>query len=172
MTDSNYTSDVVARLGAGRGAWVAIGLILLLLVLDVGPQRWLRVQVFDGYQRVLPRPRLSQPAMVVAIDERALAVHGQWPWPRSRLAELLDRIAAASPAAIGVDILMAEPDRLSPRRIIESARRVDAALARQIAALPDNDALLSGALQDRRVVLGLVGDNSVAPPGDDRPLRG
>jgi adenylate cyclase len=171
MTDSKYTSDVLGRLGAGRNAWVAAALVLVLLALDTGPQRWLRVQAFDGYQRVLPRARVSQPAVVVAIDETALTTYGQWPWPRSRLAELIDRIAAAAPAAIGVDILMAEPDRLSPARIIEAAPQADAALAQRIAALPDNDALLARALQDRRVVLGLAGSDDAAVPTEERPLR-
>ena len=171
MTDLKSTSEPPVRLGDARSAWLAVVLILLLMALDTSPQRWLRAQVFDGYQRVLPRPRLSWPATVVAIDERALEAYGQWPWPRSRLAELIDGIAATSPAAIGVDILMPEPDRLSPRRIIESAPQIDAALARRIARLPDNDALLAAALRDRRVVLGVAGDDSAAPPTEARPLR-
>lgn len=171
MTGSTSRSDRLLRPGDARGAWLAVALIVPLLALDSAPQRWLRAQVFDGYQRVLPRPRVSAPAVVVAIDERALEAYGQWPWPRSRLAELIGRIAAAAPASIGVDILMAEPDRLSPRRILESAAQVDAALARRIAALPDNDALLAAALQNRRVVLGLAGDDTAAAPSESRPLR-
>lgn len=169
MTDSSSSSERL-RLADARGAWVAAALVLLLMALDTAPQHWLRAQVFDGYQRVLPRPRVSAPAIVVAIDERALAAHGQWPWPRSRLAELIQKIAAAQPAAIGVDILMAEPDRLSPRRVIEAAP-VDAPLARRIAELPDNDALLAAALRGRPVVLGVAGDDSAPAPSAEQPLR-
>lgn len=171
MTGSKSASELLGRLGAGRNAWLAVALVLLVLVLDPGPQRWLREQAFDGYQRTLPRARISQPAVVVAIDEPTLAAHGQWPWPRSRLAELIDRVAAAAPAAIGVDILMAEPDRLSPRRIVENTAQADPALARHIAALPDNDAVLARALRDRRVVLGIAGGDEAPPPTEDRPLR-
>lgn len=169
MTDSSSSSERLTPADA-RGAWVAAALVLLLMALDGGPLPWLRAQVFDGYQRVLPRVRESAPAVIVAIDERALAAYGQWPWPRSRLAELVQKIAAAGPASIGVDILMAEPDRLSPRRIIENAP-ADPALARRIAELPDNDALLAAALQHQPVVLGLAGDDGAAAPTADRPLR-
>jgi adenylate cyclase len=169
MTDSSSRSERL-RLADARGAWVAVALVLALMALDTAPPRWLRAQVFDGYQRVLPRLRISEPAVVVAIDERALEAHGQWPWPRSRLAELVQAIAAAGPAAIGIDILMPEPDRLSPRRIIEGTP-VDPALARRIAELPDNDAVLAAALRHRPVVLGLAGDDAAAAPSEARPLR-
>ena len=49
--------------------------------------------LFDAYQRVLPRQRRAQTVAVVGIDENSLKVVGQWPWPRSQLAELIDREA-------------------------------------------------------------------------------
>ncbi|HUR42307.1 MAG TPA: CHASE2 domain-containing protein [Verrucomicrobiae bacterium] len=152
-------------------AWIAVAMVLAFMLSDGAPLRLLRAQVFDAYQRVLPRPRLSAPALVVAIDERTLAEHGQWPWPRTRFAELIGKVAAAQPAAIGIDILFAEPDRLSPRRIVEGASDIDPELARRISALRDNDAVLASALQDRRVVLGVVGDDAAAGASAERPLR-
>jgi len=74
----------------------------------------LRSALFDGYQRLFPRERQSAPAIIVAIDEHALERHGQWPWPRTRVAQLIAGIAAAGPAAIGVDLLFPERDRFSP----------------------------------------------------------
>jgi adenylate cyclase len=170
MTDSKSISEPRPRPG-GRGGWLAAGLVLALLALDTAPQQWLRAQVFDGYQQLLPRHRGSWPATVVAIDEQTLAAHGQWPWPRTRLAELIGKIAAQAPAVIGVDILMAEPDRLSPVRIIENVPGISPTLAREIATLPDYDAALATALQDRRVVLGVAGDETAPPPTAARPLR-
>ena len=52
---------------------------------------------------------------VVDIDERSLETLGQWPWPRDRLAELVDRLHAAGAAAVAFDFLFIEPDRMSPR---------------------------------------------------------
>ena len=57
--------------------------------------------MFDGYQKLFPLERTTAPALVVAIDEDSIARFGQWPWPRTRVAELIDRIGAAHPARAG-----------------------------------------------------------------------
>ena len=84
----------------------------------------MRDALFDGYQKMMPRGRVTAPAVVVAIDERALDARGQWPWPRTVVAQLVRAIAAADPAAIGLDLLFVEPER--------SAAGADAALAQAI----------------------------------------
>ena len=100
---------------AKRAAGVAVLLASALAIILQPPLvRSVRDLLFDGYQRLYPRARKSAPAIVVAIDEQSLARYGQWPWPRARTAELLRRIAADGPAAIGVDILFSEPDGSSP----------------------------------------------------------
>lgn len=86
-------------------------LLCLLQLTDGRPERILRNSLFDGYQMLLPRPPLAQGVIVIAIDDSSLAEIGQWPWPRSAMAALLQRLAALEPAAIGIDILFAEPDR-------------------------------------------------------------
>ena len=134
---------------------------------DVPGFRLLRLAAFDTYHRVMPRIPRSEPVVIVAIDEDSLRLHGQWPWPRSWLARLVSRVAEAQPAAIGLDILMPEPDRLSPGRLPGLVEELDPALAQRLAALPDNDALLARALRDRRVVLAVAGlePNAARPPG-------
>jgi len=85
----------------------------------------LRHALFDGYQKLFPRERRSAPAVIVAIDEAALERYGQWPWPRTRVAELIGRIAEARPAVIGVDLRFPEPDRFSPSVMAEDVRPID-----------------------------------------------
>ncbi len=55
--------------------------------------------------------------VIVDIDEASLKAFGQWPWPRFRVAELLERLSAAGAGIIGLDIVFSEPDRTSPYRI-------------------------------------------------------
>jgi hypothetical protein len=93
---------------------VLLAALVLLIVRSPGPVEGLRYVVFDGYQRLFPLDRESHPVTIVVIDEASLARHGQWPWPRTRIAELIERIDAARPAAIGVDLFFPEPDRFSP----------------------------------------------------------
>lgn len=54
-------------------------------------------------------PRPVTAVAVVAIDEASLRAAGPWPWPRERLAELVDRVAASGARGVAVDILLAEP---------------------------------------------------------------
>jgi adenylate cyclase len=55
-------------------------------------------------------PTPDRRVVTVEVDDRALAVFGRWPWPRSLLAQLVARVAEADPAVIGVDIILSEPD--------------------------------------------------------------
>jgi serine phosphatase RsbU (regulator of sigma subunit) len=126
----------------------------------------MRLAWLDAYQELSPRERRSAPAVIVAIDEASLARFGQWPWPRTLVARLFDRIAAARPAAIGVDILFPEPDRLSPEWLAPSVARADPRLAERLMRLPRHDALLAASIRAAPVVLGVAGlETGVASEG-------
>lgn len=130
-----------------------LAVAVLLVALQPPPVAALREALFDSYQKLMPRSRESAPAVVVAIDEASLDARGQWPWPRSVLAELLRAISAAQPAAVGVDLLLVEPDR--------SAEGADAAVAR--------------AISGHKVVLGVAGlewvDRRFPAPPRSAPVR-
>ena len=53
----------------------------------------------------------------VDIDENSLKEQGQWPWPRSLTASLVNKTIESGAVAIALDILFAEPDRFSPENI-------------------------------------------------------
>lgn len=57
----------------------------------------------------------SGSVVVVDLDEKSLARYGQWPWPRYRLSQLLQKIADTGAASIALDMILAEPDRTSPQ---------------------------------------------------------
>jgi CHASE2 domain-containing sensor protein len=105
----------------------------------------LRNYLFDSYQRLMPRERISAPAIVVAIDEASLDARGQWPWPRSVMADLVRKVAQARPAAIGLDVLFIEPDR--------SSAGADAELAQALRGNPVVLAVAGVGKADRRFPL-------------------
>ncbi|MHB1103993.1 MAG: CHASE2 domain-containing protein [Devosia sp.] len=131
------------------GLGIVLGLGLLRAA-DPYPVQALREIAFDFYQRSQPRPAADFPIRVVDIDEASLREVGQWPWPRDRLAVIVDRLAEMGAAAIALDMLLPEPDRLSPKRIAESLPGVDES------ALPDYDAMLAAAIARAPVVLGFA----------------
>jgi len=142
----------------------AVGLALLavlaaLIATGTGSEPWnarLQGAWFDAYQSVMPRAPAAEPVTVVDIDERSVAQLGQWPWPRTLLAELIGAILRDQPAAVGVDILMAEPDRLSPEQLLVRERARDPVLGQRLDALPSNDEELARAIWRKPVVLGFV----------------
>lgn len=159
----------LARLvGLWRGRALGLAVLALCLAVDigaVGENHALQRQLFDLYQRLHPRERVSDLAVIVAIDERSIARLGQWPWPRARVAQLIDRIGTAGAAVIGLDILFLEPEQQSPRRALEGAADLPAAVRAALAGLPDHDILLAGAIARWPVVLGLAGTRHSAGLG-------
>ena len=143
-----------------RIAAIGVALLVALAALIWLQPRWntrLQSTWFDTYQLLKPRDVASSPVTVVEIDEASLARLGQWPWSRTVLAELIRRIARERPAAIGIDILMPEPDRLSPDRLLAQARQADPTLANRLPTLPSSDSELARAIAEAPVVLGLAG---------------
>ncbi|PKR55848.1 CHASE2 domain-containing protein [Thalassospira marina] len=105
----------------------------------------LRMNVFDTYQRIAPRDFQDAGVRIVDIDDKSLAELGQWPWPRTRLAELIYKLRVAGAAVVGFDIIFAEPDRTSPARVVGDWPQDDnSAEIRKLAGnLPDHDALFA-----------------------------
>jgi len=165
-------SASVVQSGARLRYLLALALVglVLLRVFDPFPVEALRLRLFDGLQGFRPRAVAAQPVTIVDIDERSLAEFGQWPWPRNLLADLTTAIAAASPAAIGFDVLFVEPDRLSPENLRDTLGPLDPALSEALQALPSNDARLAMSFRNAPVVLGIAA-GGVADAGASAPAR-
>ncbi len=70
-------------------------------------------KVYDTFLRSAPRHPAPGPITIVDLDEASLERLGQWPWPRYRIARLLERIHEGGATAVGLDMVFAEPDRTS-----------------------------------------------------------
>ena len=144
-------------------------LILLALLIAFGAPWTERLQAawFDAQQALHPREVSLLPVTVVEIDEKSLQALGQWPWPRTRLAQLVDTIAAVGPSAIGIDILMPEVDALSPEQVLAQIAIADPSVSALLSALPSNDLALANALSRAPAVLAFA----ATPEASRRPLR-
>ncbi len=136
----------------------ALAMAIVLRVIAPGAVADLQFRVFDGFQRLRPRPFTPAPVRIVDIDDASLARVGQWPWPRTVLAALSDRLFDLGAAVVVFDAVFAEPDRTSPARLLENLDGLagDSALRRELEALPDHDAVLADAFRRGRVVTGFV----------------
>src|SRR6202158_5391957 len=103
------------RLGFARLVCLAllIGLAALRIA-DPAPIEELRVRTFDTFQRIDPRVQTAKQVDIVDIDEKSLAKLGQWPWPRTRIADLVANLTKLGAVVIAFDIVFSEPDRVNP----------------------------------------------------------
>jgi adenylate cyclase len=115
----------------------------------------LRFIVFDAYQRFAPAPTPSDsPVVVIAIDEQSIARLGQWPWPRTTMARLTERLGSAGARAIVFDVMFSEPDRTSPEQMLNWLTPDQAAsIASDVANWPTHDALFERTIARHPVVL-------------------
>ncbi|MCB2065251.1 MAG: adenylate/guanylate cyclase domain-containing protein [Erythrobacter sp.] len=157
----------VIRKIAGAGPVVAglvvLALVFLLQLTDFGPLERVRLQVFDAYQRMAPREDSgAELVAVVDIDEASIEQLGQWPWPRTDLAELNRRLGEAGAITIAYDVVFSEPDRTSPEAIIARYDQLGRGegLDASLADLPSHDELFAKSMEDVPVVLGAFLDPS------------
>lgn len=132
---------------------IACGLTLLLT--DPLPLQALRNGLFDQYQRWHPRDYQPVPVRIIDIDEASLSRIGQWPWPRTRLAEMVVKLNASGVAGIGFDMIFAEADRTSPKAVVQSWS-LTGNLRHELEKLPDHDQVFARSIGRAPVVVGFT----------------
>ncbi|KQQ12020.1 adenylate cyclase [Methylobacterium sp. Leaf123] len=144
------------RIGPGR--LLAGGLLVLLLLLRISDPpavEALRVRTFDALQVLAPRvPPAERPVAIVDLDEASLKAFGQWPWTRTRLAEICRKLQEAGAAVVAFDIVFSEPDRLSPPLLAQTLPDLSEAARADLRAQPDSDRVFAEAIARMPVVLG------------------
>ena len=143
------------RVGFGRVG--ALGLLVFMVMLrgwDPLPVQTFRLKIFDLYQNLQPRVASQHPVVVVDLDEESLSEVGQWPWPRTTVAQLVRRLNDYGVVAIAFDVVFAEPDRMSPALYADWLEGMDPSLLESLQALPSNDEIFAQVLRNSRVVLG------------------
>ncbi|UCZ55468.1 CHASE2 domain-containing protein [Desulfurispirillum indicum] len=145
-------------------AGVLFSLVMAALYIYMPP--FLRImdhKVYDTILKANHATELSDAVIIVDLDEKSLASYGQWPWPRYRVALLLEQLRRGGALAVGLDILFAEEDRTSPRILQQQLQRelgVSIHFEGLPPALEDNDAVLASILEQGPYTLGYFFDFS------------
>ena len=164
------------RFGYARLACVALLIgIAALRIADPAPVQELRVRTFDTFQVLEPRQKTARPVTIVDIDEKSLADPrlGQWPWPRTRLADIVINLTRLGAVVIAFDAVFSEPDRLNPDIAADTFSSLDEEMRARLRQLPSNDSILADAIKNSRVVLGESGGPNVrADLNEKLPVTG
>ena len=149
-----WTAQLRSKSAAYIVSLVVLAVLVVVRIWDPLPLQMLRLKSFDLYQQIHPRVPTRLPIVIVDLDEESLGAYGQWPWPRSLVAELVEKLVALDAGVIGFDIVFAEPDRLSPDMLSTALFGIDENIQEMLTRLPRNDAILASTLRRGRVVLG------------------
>lgn len=157
-------------------ARIAIGLVIVVLFIAHAIHLF-RVPLFDNLEAIVydTRLRLTMPhtvdprVVILDIDEKSLLEkekggEGRWPWPRDRLALLLDKLFDKyGIAVVGFDVVFAERDESSGIRVLERLGRRELKGVPQFQGVLDQlrpqleyDEIFARKMKDRAVVLGHV----------------
>ncbi|MEE8307761.1 MAG: CHASE2 domain-containing protein [Gammaproteobacteria bacterium] len=151
-----------------------VGLVALFMVLNPGGFATItRTTTNDIYQRLLPRSDSdSQSVRVVHVDIDVETTRrlGRWPWPRTLLADLNDRVHDLGARTVLLDLVLSERDPTSPDQLIETWWNQPgmSALVVPLSRLPDHDAQLAQSLARGNVVTSFA---YTSGPSDQKPLR-
>lgn len=145
-----------------------IGILVLVISNPMDIHGRSKAVSYDWLIRLFPfnaDPDVLKQLLFIDIDEASLKTLGQWPWPRQLTAELISTLNTAEPLAIGVDVLMPEPDRFTPDAL-HGLTGADKAMLASI--LPDGDAILADTLAKTPSVTGfaLLPDHSASQSYD------
>ncbi len=156
-----------------RARYVYAALVLVILagatlirIADPFFVQALRLIAFDSYQKLDPAPYdPNLPVRIVDVDEASLKRIGQWPWPRTTMAKLLDTLGGDGAAVVAFDILFAEPDRTSPEQAVKHMTLEEAAaLTPLIAGKETHDQVFAAAIGKNPTVLATALTANASPP--------
>ena len=102
----------------------------------------------DAYVRLTADKSLEDRLVVIDIDEAALREIGPWPWPRQRLADMVEILLGTYGAkAVGLDIVFPEPgERQGDARLASLAAHAPLNLAQIFDYTPRSTAIVLGTL--------------------------
>ncbi len=147
---------------------IAASLVWGLAALPAAPLSPLNLLVFDTYQRLKPRLWAGSDIVIVDLDEASIRENGQWPWPRTVLAEMTDRLHELGAAAIVFDIVFSEPDRTSPWRAVDDLRKAGVSVPPVLdTSALDNDLALAKSFANATVVTGM----QISQTATDKPPK-
>jgi len=131
-----------------------------LYLWNPAPVEFARLKVFDYYVQAKPRdipPPQQKPVTIIDLDEQSLETVGQWPWPRTTVAKMVQNLMQMGAILIAFDVVFAEPDGKSLGAMADSAVGLDNETRDKQKNLPSNDEVFASVIKKSRVVLGQAG---------------
>lgn len=125
-------------------------------------------KIYDQIVQLNWRTQVQNPRVIIIdIDNKSVQAEGRWPWPRNKMAALIDSLKQAGVVTIGMDIVMSEPEvnyalglkaELAQKKLNPNQQNLPLLLD-EIAPEVDNDQIFAHSLLEHNVVLGFLFHN-------------
>jgi len=151
MTPKQKFNELITPSGFKTGLLLTI-LALIIYAMDIPFLHVMEQKSYDLHFRSRGPIKPGNEVVIVGIDDKSLDLLGRWPWPRRRIAELIDRLGSYGAKVIAFDIVFAEQDR-SPGSVAlqklktKISNRDDLAAIESAAREEDNDSQFATSLQ-------------------------
>ena len=116
MKPSKKTPDIVIGL-------IVTSIFCIFFYTKTGFLETIELKSYDMRMRLFHPAKASEEIVIVAIDDESIAKLGRWPWPRTRMAEVIKRISGAGAKVIGLNIIFSEPEEASGLSAIETMEK-------------------------------------------------
>src|SRR5512144_186991 len=110
------TMQKLRQLLRPSGFKIGLGLTVLSLAIYAMGFPFLNTVELKAYDLHFLSRGKTQPGsevVIVTIDEKSIDRIGRWPWPRTKIAELIDKLGAYKAKVVALDIIFSEPDHSS-----------------------------------------------------------
>ena len=99
--------------------YIALLSFFLIFVKILNPNIIQKISLinYDFYQKVFIKGEVKN-VTIVDIDEKSLAIIGQFPWRRDVYSTILDNLNKHNPSAIAFDIVFSEKDKQNPQDLL------------------------------------------------------
>jgi len=124
------------------------GVFSLLLYFNPPSFEKFNANFIDMAFNIRGKVKPSKDIAIIDIDEKSLQKLGQWPWSRDKIAQILKNLTNSGIGIIGFDMVFAERDRTSPKKILEELN-----ITKNV---PDHDEILAKTLENSPAILGIV----------------
>ncbi len=92
-----------------------------IYTLDLAFVNFLELTAYDLKLTARGKRHISGDVVIVAVDEKSLKAEGRWPWPRTLMAQMVNRLSEAGASVIGFDIFFPEKDVYVPFTVVKEA---------------------------------------------------
>jgi len=129
-------------------------LLIVLKITNIDIVKKISLINYDFYQKTLVKGEVKN-ITIIDIDEKSIAVIGQFPWRRDVYAKILSNLNQYNPASVAFDIFFSEEDNQNPKNLLIKLKKYNN-ISENIKVL-DTNKIFIDEIKKTKAILPVVG---------------